>query len=122
MKNSILCSSNPLLIKGLYGILRDEGYSVDTIEHPARAVQMVMQSRYDLIVIDSEPFGLSAEDAVQIIKAVAPNIPVMFVGRCEDNDLAQAVVPPLDLEQFKQAVRSITVRKREFIPIGREML
>lgn len=109
MKNSILCSSNPILIKSLYGILRDEGYAVDTIEHPARAVQMVMRSEYNLIIIDSEPFGLSAEDAVQIIKAVAPNIPILFVGSCQDNELAQAVVPPLDLEKFKQTVHSITI-------------
>ncbi len=109
MKNSILCSSNPLLIKSLYGILRDEGYVVETIEHPARAVQMVMHRSYDLIVIDSEPFGLPAEDAVQIIKAIAPNIPIMFVGRCKDNEHAPAVVTSLDLEKFKRTVHSIAV-------------
>lgn len=107
MKDIILCSSNPILIKSLYGPLRDEGYRVDIIEHPARAVQMVMRSRYDFVIVDSEPFGLSAEDAVLIIKAVAPDLPILFVGG--DQDDSPTVETPLDLEKFKQTIHSITV-------------
>jgi DNA-binding NtrC family response regulator len=107
MKKIILCSSNPILIKSLYATLRDEGYGVDTIEHPSFAVQMVMQKKYDFVIIDSEPFGLSAEDAAEIIKTVAPQIRVLFVGSDCRKDLAEAVATPIDLEQFKRTLNSI---------------
>ncbi len=109
MKNIILCSSNPILIKSLYGILRDEGYEVETIEHPALAIQMVMRKSYDLIIIDSEPFGLSAEDAVEIMKTVAPGMPVLFVGGNREKKHAPAVETPIDLEEFKRTIHSFAV-------------
>ncbi len=104
MKNTILCSSNPILIKSLYGILRDQGLEVEVIEHPALAVQKVMAIRYDFIVIDSDPFGLSAEDAVNIIKTVAPGLPILFIG----NSGGGRIEAPLDLEEFKRMIDSIS--------------
>ncbi len=109
MKKIILCSSNPILIKSLYGILRDEGYEVETIEHPALAVQIVMRRSYDFIIVDSEPFGLSAEDAVEIIKTVAPEMPIVFVGGDREKEHAPAVETPIDLEEFKRTIHSIAV-------------
>lgn len=102
MKNTILCSSNPILIKSLYGILRDQGHEVEIIEHPAIAVQKVMAQKYDFLVIDSDPFGLSAEDAVNIIKTVAPGLPILFVGSSGDSHIEA----PLDLEEFKRMIDS----------------
>jgi DNA-binding NtrC family response regulator len=109
MKNIILCSSNPILIKNLYGILRDEGYEVETLEHPAFAVQKVMNAQYDFIIIDSEPFGLSAEDAAEIIKAIAPGMPILFVGGDSEKEHAPAVETPIDLEAFKRTIHSFAV-------------
>ena len=105
MKNIILCSSNPILVKSLYATLRDEGFVVATSEHPAFAVQMIMQGSYDFLIIDSEPFGLSAEDAVTIAKKLRPELQVLFVEeyRKQNNDSA------LDLEEFKKTIQSIAV-------------
>ncbi len=108
MKNILLCSSNPILVKSFYGILRDEGYNVDTIDHPSFAVMMIMRKPYDFAIIDSEPFGLSAEDAAEIIKAVAPGMPILFVGGDHRKHHAQAVETPVDLEEFKRTIHSIT--------------
>jgi DNA-binding NtrC family response regulator len=108
-KNVILCSSNQILIKSLYGLLRDEGYTVETIEHPALAVQMVTLRRYDFIIIDSEPFGLPAEDAVKIIKTITPGVPILFMGAGWDGKHAPAVETPLDLEEFIRTIHSIAV-------------
>ena len=108
MKNIILCSSSPILVKSLYGILRDEGYNVDTVDHPALAVQKVMFGLYDFIIVDSEPFGLSAEDAVRIIRTVAPGMPIVHVGASHEEP-STAVETPIDLEEFKRAIHSIAV-------------
>lgn len=109
MKNILLCSSNPILVKSLYAILRDEGYAVDTVEHPALAVQQVLNGAYDMMVVDSEPFGLSAEDAVQIIRAVRPGMPVLYVGSSRSSGPERSVESPLDLEEFKRTVHRIAV-------------
>ncbi len=94
-----------MLTKSLYGILRDEGHAVETIEHPAFAVQMIIRRPFDFIIIDSEPFGLSAEDAAEIIKAVSPAMPILFVGTGRER--TQAVEMPVDLEEFKRMIHSI---------------
>jgi len=109
MKNILLCSSDPLLIKNLYGVLRDEGFAVKTVEHPALAVQMVIGGTYDALVVDSEPFGLSAEDAVQIIRSVKPGLPVLFVGSGRECGGALGIATPLDLALIKNTIHSIAV-------------
>lgn len=108
MKNIILCSSNPILVKSLYAILRDEGHNVETIEHPAFAVQAIIRKRYDFIIFDSEPFGLSAEDAAGIINWVAPDMRVMFIGRDRPGD-SRNIEGAFDLEEFKKTIDSIAV-------------
>jgi DNA-binding response OmpR family regulator len=109
MKNIILCSSNPLLIKNVYGILRDEGYTIDIVEHPALAVKMVLWGSYDLVIVDSEPFGMSAQEASQVIRSVAPGLPVMFLGGEGEPDRTAGAGAPLDLEAFTRTIHSIAV-------------
>jgi DNA-binding NtrC family response regulator len=109
MKNIILCSSNPILIKSLYGLLRDDGYTVEIIEHPAQAVQMVMRRHYHCVIVDSEPFGLSAGDAAKIIKAVSPLMPILFVGDDRIDTHPQVVKTVVDLEALKRTLHSIAV-------------
>ena len=101
MKKMILCSSNPLLIKSLYGMLRDAGYVVEAVEHPALAVQKVLACGYDFVIVDAEPFGLSAEDAARIIKTIAPELPVYRVGG-EESDNPSMIKLPADLEAIKE--------------------
>jgi DNA-binding NtrC family response regulator len=108
MKKTLLCSANPILVKSLYGVLRDDGHDVDIIEHPALAVQKVLAGGYGMMILDSEPFGLSAEDAVKIIKSLMPDLPVLYVGSGEHGQVL-AVDAPVNLEEFKRTVHSIAV-------------
>ncbi|MHB8845537.1 MAG: hypothetical protein ACYC7L_12435 [Nitrospirota bacterium] len=108
MKKILLCTANPILIKSLYGVLRDDGHEVDVIEHPALAVQKVMAGGYGMMIVDSEPFGLSAEDAVQIIRSTMPDLPVLYVGSGTHGPLP-AVEAPVDLEELKRKLHTIAV-------------
>jgi hypothetical protein len=96
MKNIILCSSNPLLIKNVYGVLRDEGYTV-------------LWGTFDFVIVDSEPFGMSAREAAQVIRSVAPGMPIVIMGGERDMDPADGMGAPLDLEEFKRTIHSIAV-------------
>jgi len=109
MKNILLCSSNPLLIKNLYGVLRDEGYTVETVEHPALAVKKVLLAKYDFVIVDAEPFGMSAEEAGQVIRAVSPDMPIMIMDNEWKQEHADGMDTPLDLEEFKRTIHSIAV-------------
>ncbi len=106
MVNILLCSSNQILVKSIYCILRDAGHDVDTVEHPSVAVQKVLAKKYDAVIIDSDPFGLSAEDAFNIIKSVAPDLPVLFI-----NDQVNEGGDPAagsNLEKITRVIHAIT--------------
>ncbi len=103
----LLCSNNPILAKSLHGILRDEGCSVDIADHPAMAVQMVFAKRYTAAIMDPEPFGLSVEDAIRIIKTVQPEIVVIFVGYDKLGADVLSLEAPIDLEEFKKTIQGI---------------
>jgi DNA-binding response OmpR family regulator len=109
MKYILLCSSNPMLIKNLYGVLRDEGFIVDTVEHPALAVKKVLRAHFDVVIVDSEPFGMSAQDAAQVIRAVSPDMPIMIMGGEWEKGQADGMEKPLDLEEFKRTIHNIAV-------------
>jgi CheY-like chemotaxis protein len=107
MKKIILCSSNPLLIKSLYGTLRDEGYTIEDVEHPALAVQKIFNGVYDCLIVDTEPFGLSAEDAARIIKTIAPAMPIFSIGGGTACDNLSMIRLPADLEAIKELIHHV---------------
>ena len=107
VQNILLCTHNPLLIKGLYGILRDEGCDVDISDYPAHAVQQIMKNTYRAVIIDSHAFGMSAEDAVRIIKAVAPDVRVILVGYPEVETDALSIKVPADLETLRSLIHGM---------------
>lgn len=80
---------------------------VEIADHPALAVQMALNWDYTAVIIDSEPFGLSAEDAIQIIKSVSPDVPVIVVGYAKYATDALSIKIPVDLEEFRQVIRDI---------------
>lgn len=76
----LLCSQDKLFVKSVYGTLRDCGYDVDVVEHPSEAVRVLLKKNYLSIVLDSRDFGLSALDAINIIKTIQPNTHTIVIG------------------------------------------
>ncbi len=107
MDDILLCTHNPLLIKNFYGILRDEGFNVGIADHSALAVQMVFRGNYRAVIIDSESFGLPAEEAVRIIRSTSPDVLVIVAGPIERVPDVLNIGMPIDLEEFKQTIRSV---------------
>jgi CheY-like chemotaxis protein len=107
MTEILLCSNNPILARSLHAILREEGYRVDIAEHPALAVQMVFIKRYAAAIMDPEPFGLSVEDAIRIIRTVQPEMLVIFSGQDKLEEDVLSIEAPIDLEVFKRTIQGI---------------
>ena len=107
MEEILLCTHDPILVKSLYGILRDKGHDVEIADHLALAIQMILKSRYYAVIIDGKPFGLSVEDAVQIMKAVSPEMPIIVVGGPECGTDTLSIRMPVDLEELRELINSI---------------
>jgi DNA-binding response OmpR family regulator len=108
MKDILICTHDPMLVKNLYGILRDQGCDVETADHCALAVQMALAREYDAVIIDSESFGLPVEDAATIIKTISPDTGIMIVGPAENDTDVVTLTIPVDLEEFKQTIIRMT--------------
>lgn len=107
MSALLLCSNNPLLVKSLYGVLRDDGHSVTLTEHATSAVRMSFKDRFGAIIIDSNSIGLSAAEAAQIIRGNQPDMPVIILGNASYFSDGLMVEMPVDLEKFKDYIRII---------------
>src|SRR5574340_330122 len=107
MDEILLCTHDPILVKSLYGVLRDEGHSVRIADHLTLAVQMVLKNRYYAVIMDGKPFGLSVEDAVQIMKTVSPELPIIVMGGRQDESDALSISMPIDLEELREIISSM---------------
>lgn len=110
MSTVLLCSENPLFIKSLYGMLRSDGYEVETVDRKAGAVQMSLERDYAAVVMDSAGVGLSAEDAARIIAGEA-HTQTILVGAGAASAGALVVEEPFDVERVRMAVRSVVPKQ-----------
>jgi DNA-binding NtrC family response regulator len=107
-KSILLCSQDTLFVKGLYGPLRDEGYAVSTIEHPAEAVKCVLGEPYLCVILDSRDIGLDASDAAAIIKNIRPDIYIIVIGKDEGAGNFYFVREPYAIDQLKELINELS--------------
>ena len=105
MKDILLCSSDALLVRNLYGVLRDLGFNVETVEHPSRAVHKVLQKEFDFAIVDIDPFGLSSDDAEQVLRSVAPDMPIIALGAGRSGCATRSI----NLEDFTRTLHAFAV-------------
>lgn len=107
VKKILLCTHNPISVRNLYGILRDEGFAVETADHPALAVRMVLEQSYSAVIIDAQPFGLSVGDATKIIKTISPETAVILIGCDEDDQDSLGINMPMDLSELRNLFHNV---------------
>ena len=107
MEEILLCTHDPILVKSLYGVLRDNGHDVEIADHLALAVRMILTGHYYAVIIDGKPLGLSVEDAVQIMKTVSPEMPIIVAGGHDCGTDALSIRMPVDLEELRELINSI---------------
>lgn len=107
MNDILLCSSDPIFVKNLYGILREDGCGVDIAGHTALAVRMVFEKSYVAVILDSDEVGLSSGEAARIILRVMTGVPVILAGEDLLPDGAVSIRKPLDLEEVLEVLRTV---------------
>lgn len=80
MRKTLICSHDPILIKNIYGLFIDGGFTVEIVDHVSLAIKRVMGGDIGLLVMDAATFGLSVKEAIEIIKNVVPEMPYIVVG------------------------------------------
>ena len=60
-----------------------------------------------MMIVDAEPFGLSAEDAARIIRTIAPGMPILRVGGGAAFDDLPMIRLPDDLDAIKEMLQHI---------------
>jgi hypothetical protein len=70
-------------------------------------VRRILLTRYDLAIVDTEPFGLSAGEAAEIIRSVAPDMPIYAVGTGSADD--HSALRAFDLEALTRTMHEFAV-------------
>lgn len=103
MRKTLLCSHDPMLIKNLYGLFIDSGFSVEVVDHPSFAIKRIMEGGIELLVIDAATIGLSAKETVEIIGNLVPDLPYILVGK----DSNRPSMDGFDIERLKGFLMAI---------------
>ena len=72
--------------------LEQKGYSVTAVTNASDAVSKILQSRYDLMLLDEMMPGMSGLEALQIIKDNDPSLPVVMVTKSEEENLMEEAI------------------------------
>ncbi|HEX8949447.1 MAG TPA: hypothetical protein VF790_10825 [Dissulfurispiraceae bacterium] len=112
MKNILLCSQDPMLVKGLYGPLRDAGYTVETSEHPADAIKCVLNTPYLSVILDSRDIGIPAADAAAIIKTIRPETYIVVVGKNVSGGDLHMMIQPDAIDKLRELMNDISTLRR----------
>ncbi len=115
MKRILLCSQEPLLIKELYGPIRDGGIEVVTTEYISDAVREFLANRYDAVILDTRNIGLNAYEAASIMKDTISSAPIFLLTdsvsektRLKDGVYVTGSPKEIDsfLTMFKEIIRN----------------
>jgi DNA-binding NtrC family response regulator len=124
MRNILLCSQEPLLVKEIYRLLRDEGFEVDTVEYIADSVRWYLIKSYEAVILDTRNVGLNAMEAASIMKNVFPETPIFLIG--DEHYRNESIVregiyvidTPVELDRFIHIFKEI-MQKRHSVSFER---
>ena len=85
-------------------MLRDEGFNVELSDHPSHAVQLIMKGSYAAAILDSQAFGMPADEAARIINTIAPEMKVILTGLNDETTKSPGIWVPFDLENLRSLV------------------
>ncbi len=109
----LVADDEPLVLRVLERALREDGYNVDTANNGVDAVVQFVNNDYKLVLLDIAMPRMTGTDALRIMKAVKPSIPVVtFTGHVGQGEMAETVrlgavssLPkPVRLDDVKRAV------------------
>jgi len=118
----LICIDNPNTLALLIPILLEEGYQVEVIEEPAKAIEKISREEYKTLILGlpmKEGIGLKA---IPIINKNDPTLPIIVITEDDSLEFQRKVrkekifyyfVKSFDQEEMKAVVKNaISYRER----------
>ncbi len=80
------------LLKPHILFLKGKGYDVETVTNGRDALDALEAARFDLIILDENMPGISGLEALQRIKIVQPNVPVIMITKSEEENIMNQAI------------------------------
>lgn len=80
------------LLKSHILFLEGKGYQIVTANNGADALDLLMESLFDIIFLDENMPGLSGLETLSRIKVARPNIPVVMITKSEEEDIMNEAI------------------------------
>ncbi|MEY3417145.1 MAG: hypothetical protein RL060_1257 [Bacteroidota bacterium] len=121
-KYSILWADDEIdLLKPHIMFLGTKGYEVTPVVSGADAVEHCQENNYDIVFLDENMPGMSGLEALAIIKAMKPSLPIIMVTKSEEehimeeaigSKIADYLIKPVNPSQLLLSVKKILDNKR----------
>ena len=92
-KERILWADDEIdLLKPHILFLQNKGYEVETVTNGRDAIDMLSNQIFNLIILDENMPGISGLEALQRIKILQPNVPVIMITKSEEEDIMNQAI------------------------------
>ena len=92
-KERILWADDEIdLLKPHILFLQNKGYEVETVTNGRDAIDMLSNQNFNLIILDENMPGISGLEALQRIKIMQPNVPVIMITKSEEEDIMNQAI------------------------------
>ena len=92
-KERILWADDEIdLLKPHILFLENKGYEVETVTNGRDAIDMLSNQIFNLIILDENMPGISGLEALQRIKIMQPNVPVIMITKSEEENLMNQAI------------------------------
>ena len=80
------------LLKPHILFLESKGYSVDTVNNGADAVEKSSENHYDIVFLDENMPGISGLEALVQIKEEKPFVPIVMITKSEEESIMEEAI------------------------------
>ncbi len=118
---SILWADDEIdLLKPHILFLQQRGYDITPVNNGAEAVELNESRNFDVVFLDEHMPGMSGLEALGLIKAVKPNVPVVMITKNEEEQIMEEaigskiddyLIKPLNPSQILLSVKKILDKK-----------
>ena len=92
-KEKILWADDEIdLLKPHILFLENKGYEVETVTNGRDAIDMLGSQIFSLIILDENMPGISGLEALQRIKIMQPNVPVIMITKSEEENIMNQAI------------------------------
>ena len=92
-KERILWADDEIdLLKPHILFLQNKGYEVETVTNGRDAIDLLSNENFNLIILDENMPGISGLEALQRIKILQPNVPVIMITKSEEENIMNQAI------------------------------